>query len=96
MEGRMKVDGAGIQKVMKVSMRYAAGGCIIIRSKLRPRCARDQETRFTFDRRPDRAARKLMCCVSRQSGDAERVRAMALQESGGDFNAVVIDASTFR
>jgi len=31
------VDGTGIQKVMKVSMRYAARGCINIGTKLRPR-----------------------------------------------------------
>ncbi|MCO6763552.1 hypothetical protein KQH43_31145, partial [Streptomyces sp. EL5] len=30
------VDGTGIQKVMKVSMRYAARGCVVIWPKLRP------------------------------------------------------------
>jgi len=30
MKSRLHVDGTGIQKVMKVSMRYAARGCIIL------------------------------------------------------------------
>ncbi|QOZ30835.1 hypothetical protein XH92_03155 [Bradyrhizobium sp. CCBAU 53421] len=51
MEKPLKLNGTGIQNVMKVSMRYAARGCIIIRPKLRPRWARDQEMQFTFERR---------------------------------------------
>ncbi|WLA48126.1 hypothetical protein QIH80_42235 [Bradyrhizobium elkanii] len=31
-------------------------------------------------------------CVWRQDGDVWRVNAMALQDSGGDFNVVEIDA----
>ncbi|WP_050419851.1 hypothetical protein [Bradyrhizobium tropiciagri] len=80
MKSRLVVDGTGIQKVMKVSMRYAARGCIVIELKLRPRDAQDQEMQFTFRRRADSTMHGPMSRIARQSDDTKRVRTRALRE----------------
>ncbi|MVT69632.1 hypothetical protein GPL21_31605 [Bradyrhizobium pachyrhizi] len=91
MERRVEINGTGIQKVMKVSMRYAAGGCIRIAPKLRLRCRRSRDA-VHIRTSSGRAARDPRCCVSRQDVDVWRRQAMAVLNSGGDFNGVVIDA----
>ncbi|MES5488169.1 hypothetical protein QMZ05_35980 [Bradyrhizobium sp. INPA03-11B] len=90
MKSRLVVDGTGIQKVMKVSMRYAARGCIIIEPKLRSRSTQDQEMQFTFGRRADGTMHGPMSRMAPQSDDTKRVRTRSCGKSGGDFNAVVI------
>ncbi|WP_146989551.1 hypothetical protein [Bradyrhizobium macuxiense] len=80
MKSRLVVDGTGIQKVMKVSMRYAARGCIVIEPKVRPRDAQDQEMQFTFGRRAESTVHGATSRIARQSDDAKRVRTKALRE----------------
>ena len=86
------VDGTGIQKVMKVSMRYAARGCIYYRMEITaPMRAGSRDavhisasSRITQprDRHVAYRDRTVMreVCAGRPCVD-----------SGGDFNAVVID-----
>ncbi|PAY08904.1 MULTISPECIES: hypothetical protein [Bradyrhizobium] len=81
MKSRLVVDGTGIQKVMKVSMRCAARGCIIITLKLRPPSTQDQEMQFTFGRRADSAMHGTMSRISRQNCARKRERSTALQEN---------------